>query len=87
VGTTAYIADVFNSPPPATSGVDISADGNCEVLGESSFEVPDIFEQGAYGVPVLTAASDPNDPESGTFSITLSPKDGADYTEIYGCRR
>ena len=86
VGTTAYIADVFNNPPPESSGVDISADGNCEVLGESSFEVPNIFEPGAYGVPVLTAPTDPNDPERGTFSITLSPKDGADYTEIYGCR-
>ncbi len=87
VGTTAYIADFFNNAPPETSGVDVSADGNCEVLGESSFEVPNIYSPGAYGIPVQTAAKDPNDPESGTFSITLSPKEGADYTEIYGCRR
>jgi len=83
----AYIADVYNNPPPATSGVDLSTDGNCEILGEKSFEVPNIYSPGAYGIPVQTAAKDPDDETTGTVSITLSPKDGTKYTEIYACSR
>jgi hypothetical protein len=42
-----HIADNFNNPPPGGSTVDLSTEGNCEVPGVTSFEVPNYFAGGS----------------------------------------
>jgi hypothetical protein len=79
-GSTVFIADIFNNPPPAGSTVDLTTDGSCEVLGEGSFEVPEysIFRgNGAFEVPI-SVTSEPGEgdppapPEPGTVTVTLT---------------
>ncbi|MFK7975142.1 MAG: Ig-like domain-containing protein [Halioglobus sp.] len=88
-GNTAYISDLYNNPPPAGSGIRLSADENCELLGETTFTVPNLSSTGAVGVTFFTNTPDPrtdtNDPGRGTVTITLTPTDGVAYSETFEC--
>ena len=87
---TVYISDQFNNAPPAGSTLTLSVKDNCEIVGETNFTVPVIFNQGAYGIPVITRPrdDDPEPPEvaeTGTFAVTLNPADGSSVSETYDC--
>lgn len=82
----AYISDVFNSRPPEGSTVDVAAEGDCELLSESSFEVGNSAAYGAYSVAVVTGPAEPSDPPvPGVVNITLNPKDGSPFTRTFAC--
>lgn len=81
---TVYIADQFNNAPPAGSTITLSTDDNCEIVGQSNFLVPTIFDQGAYGFSVSTKAADETG-DAGTFSVNYNPVDGAPVIESYNC--
>ncbi len=86
---TAYISDLFNNPPPSGSTVRLETEGNCELLSESDFTVPNISSTGAIRIPFVVTApeftTDDNDPGRGTIIITLGPTDGVEYSEVYEC--
>jgi hypothetical protein len=82
VSYKAYIADLYNSRPPAGSIITVDGGGDCQVIGETSFEVADSSQKGAVTIAVQTGG----DGEAGTVSITLRPTgDGASYTETFNC--
>ncbi|MDZ7782623.1 MAG: hypothetical protein U5K56_06650 [Halioglobus sp.] len=58
----ALISDRFNNPPPGGSTVTVSTTGDCTLLSEPSFTVPNIGSTGAYAIPVQTNL--PEDPRS-----------------------
>ena len=78
----AYIADLYNSRPPAGSIITVDGGGACEVTSETSFEVADSSQKGAVTVVVQTGGTG----GAGTVNITLRPKgDSASYTETFNC--
>jgi len=83
VGTyKAYVSDLYNSRPPAGSTVSLEADG-CEILGESSFEVPNSAAYGAFGFQFQVGGTGE---EAGTLTITLQPTgEAAPYSETFTC--
>jgi hypothetical protein len=90
---TAYIADLFNSAPPAGSKVSVTATGDCEVVTPSSdiqpVEVPNIFFQGAYALTVeIGSKGGDTEGEGGTVDIELTPpsdENGTPYVETFNC--
>jgi hypothetical protein len=84
---TIYISDQYNNPPPAGSTVTLAADGNCEIVGPTTYTVPSSQAQGAFPLSVRTKRSDspPTNPEYGTFSVTLNPIAGAVKRWDYDC--
>lgn len=85
----AYISDLYNNPPPSGSTVVFTADDNCELLGNTTYTVPNFSSTGAIAVAFTTntpqVVTDTNDPGRGTVTITLNPTDGSAYSEIYDC--
>ena len=81
---TVYIADQFNNAPPAGSTVNLSTDDNCEIVGQSDFIVPTIYNQGAWGLSVQTKPADDTG-EAGTFSVNFNPIEGAPVVVTYDC--
>ena len=82
VNYKAYIADLYNSRPPAGSLITVDGGGACEVTSETSFVVPDSSEKGAITVAVQTGGTG----GAGTLNITLRPFGiGASYTETFAC--
>lgn len=79
----AYIADLFNNAPPGGSTVDVKVDGDCELLSDDSFTLPNTAAYGAAGIPVLTTSSDPF--SNGLITITLKPTGGSEYSESFFC--
>ena len=44
-----YVADLYNNRPSGGSSVSLSTKGDCSLLSESSFQVPDSNARGAFG--------------------------------------
>lgn len=67
-----YIADIFNNAPPGGTTISFSADDSgapegaegCEIVGPSSFEMPDTNARGAAGFPLQTTGN-------GTITVTV----------------
>jgi hypothetical protein len=80
---TAYISDIFNGRPPAGSTVTVEVTDDCELLSESSFEVPNTSRVGAFSIDITTGGVGE---QAGTVTITLEPSgDGVPYTETFSC--
>ncbi|MBA6412824.1 Ig-like domain-containing protein [Parahaliea sp. F7430] len=77
-----YVSDAFNNKPPAGSTITISTSGGCEIISPTQFTVPSTASYGAFGFPLETGGNG----ERGNVIITLNPKDGAPYTESFGCQ-
>lgn len=82
---TAYIADTYNNPPPLGSTVKLSVDGNCELVGADSYDVPNYASTGAIGIGVTTIAKDPIDPEGGIVTVTLESSSGSNHPWSFSC--
>lgn len=68
---TGYIADTFNNPPPTGSEISLKAEGNCEIVGPTDFEVLNTASRiGAYAFRVQTDR-DLTNVEPGSFTVTL----------------
>lgn len=82
IAYTAYISDQYNNRPPAGSTVEITANGDCEILFPTdSAEVSNTTAPGAYAVQLATGGIG----TSGSLDITLNPPDGSPYTQSYNC--
>jgi len=84
---TIYISDQYNNPPPAGSIVTLETSGNCEIVGETTYTVPALQTQGAFGLSVRTKRPDtpPTNPEFGTFSVNFNPAEGVPVRWVYDC--
>jgi hypothetical protein len=78
---TAYVSDIFNNRPPAGSSVELSADGDCEVIGNSSFTVGNTTAYGAFAVAFQTGGVG----STGSLDITVTPTDTEPYTMTFNC--
>ena len=65
----------------------VSAEGDCELLSDSSFEVPNFYNQGAYAIPVLTVPPENPSGDPGFLRITLDPVGDSSYTEFFNCEQ
>jgi len=77
-----YISDRYNNSPAAGATVSLSADGtgntsdtvdDCEIVGQTSFDVPEGSSRGAFGVPLQT---------TGRGTVTVSV---AEASWTFGC--
>jgi hypothetical protein len=92
VGSTVLISDIFNNPPPAGATVSLTTNGNCDVIGDTSFVVPQysIFRgNGAYVVPVSVTfepgvGDPPVPPEPGTVTVRVSTPESED-SQSFSC--
>jgi len=78
---TAYISDLYNNRPPAGSIVTLSAGGDCEIVGNSSFTVNNTTAYGAFAVQLQTGGVG----TTGSLDITLTPTEGEPYTQTFNC--
>jgi hypothetical protein len=98
VGQTVLISDIYNNPPPAGATVNLTTEGNCEVVGPDSFEVLNyVIERGNGAFPVALnvtfepgtpAVVDPPTPaippEPGSITVTLTTPESTDF-RTYDC--
>lgn len=81
-----YIADTFNNPPPAGATVALSTDGNCEIIGRDSFEVPQystLRGNGAFTFEFQINRDVSNDTD-GTLIVDLTTPESS-VTWTYSC--
>ena len=78
---TAYISDIFNTRPPAGTTVELSADGDCEIIGNSTFNVGNTTAYGAFGVSFQTGGEG----STGSLDITVTPSETEPYTRTFNC--
>jgi hypothetical protein len=78
----AYISDLFNNAPGGGSTVTVEAGGDCEIISETSFTVPNTAGQGAFGISIKAGGEG----TTGTVTIKLSPINGTPYSETWNCR-
>ncbi len=84
----AYVSDQYNNPPAAGSTVSLSATDDCEIVGATSYTVPNLYFQGAYGVPVVTRRDPDATPDefiAGNLVVTLTSTTGTIVSETYAC--
>ncbi len=81
---TAYVSDIFNNRPPAGSTVTLKPGGDCEIVGPSTFTVPNLLPDGATGAFSVTFKTGGVGTQ-GDLDITLTPKDGTPFTRSYNC--
>lgn len=83
---TGHVADIFNNPPPAGSTISVTANDNCEILGQDSFVVPQystLRGNGAFSFPIQTNR-DVADDTLGSVTIELSTPLST-YAETFSC--
>jgi hypothetical protein len=83
-----FVSDQYNNQPPTGSTITITTDGDCKLLSEGTWTVPNSAGYGAYVVPsVLTGPPDtPSDPPvPGTIKVTVSPIGGVSTFGTYTC--
>lgn len=78
---TAYISDIYNNRPPAGSTITVTASGDCEILGDASFEVVNTSAYGAAAIQFETGGIG----TQGAVDITLDPTDGTPFTRTFSC--
>lgn len=81
----ALIADTYNTPPPGGSTVAVSVTGDCKLLSESSFTVPNFSSTRAYSIPVRTDFPDEFTDEPGILRIRLDAVGGTSFTRDFDC--
>ena len=81
----ALIADTYNTPPPGGSTVAVSVTGDCKLLSESSFTVPNFSSTRAYSIPVRTDFPDEFNDEPGILRIRLDAVGGTSFTRDFDC--
>jgi hypothetical protein len=77
----AAVADLFNNPPPEGSTVTLSAGGDCEVVGPTTFTVGTQSAPGAFTIDLQTGGEG----TEGNLDITVNPKEGTPYTRSFNC--
>ncbi|CAA0124069.1 Uncharacterised protein [Halioglobus japonicus] len=84
---TVYISDLYNNPPTEGSTVTLSASDNCEIVGQSTFEIGNLYYASAIGIPVKTKPLDtpPEDPSLGFFTVTLNLNNGPSIPWDFEC--
>ncbi len=70
----AYISDIHNTPPPAGSTISFSGEDDCDVPGNGSTDVLNIFDTGA--VEVGLSVTESNFQEAGSLTVSLDTPDG-----------
>ncbi|MEH6588908.1 MAG: hypothetical protein V7746_01560 [Halioglobus sp.] len=78
----AYTSDFYNNRPPKGTGVTISTKGDCSLLSEGSFSVPDSNQRGAFGGMRISVEGDG---EAGTLTIAVATPGGAPTSRTYNC--
>lgn len=83
---SAYISDIYNNMPPAGSTVTLKANGDCKVVGPTSFTVPSTTAYGAFAIELATGGEASDTPSSdNSLEITIDPQSSAPYTKTFGC--
>jgi hypothetical protein len=91
---TAYVSDIFNNQPPAGSQVKVEASAPCEILGTSTFKVPNKDAPGAFSlkftqdgeVEYASCKGESAPDATGELTITLTPENGGeDYSQAWQC--
>ena len=67
-----YISDTYNNPPPGGASVTVTAVDNCEVVGQSEFEIPNYATSGAFAFTFSTLSEIRNPVEPGSVEIQLT---------------
>jgi hypothetical protein len=80
-----YIADIYNTRPPGGSTVSVAVEGDCELLSDTSFTVPNTSAPGAYSINVVTGPPASGDGTPGVVKVGLSPTAGEIYSVTYNC--
>jgi hypothetical protein len=78
----AYTSDFYNNRPPKGTSVSISTKGDCKLLSEGSFTVPDSNAAGAFGGMRISVEGDG---EPGTLTIAVSTPGGTPNSSTYNC--
>jgi hypothetical protein len=81
-----YISEAYNMRPPGGSTISVAADGDCEILSETSIPVPNNARKGAFGIEVRTGQPDGADGTPGVLRVTLNPVDSLAFTRIFDCQ-
>ncbi|MEP6391851.1 MAG: hypothetical protein ABJ056_18180 [Halioglobus sp.] len=77
-----FVSDVYNNAPPGGSIVTFSTGGDCRLVSDSSFEVPDTVSRGAFGASLQIDGDGGN----GTVTAKLDPaENGTPYSETFNC--
>jgi len=79
---TAFIADFYNNRPAGGSSISLGTKGDCSILSESSFAVPDSNARGALSVGPIQIEGDGC---PGTMTISVAGPGGIPATRTYSC--
>ena len=82
-GTTydVFVSDLFNNAPPADTTVTVTTGGDCSLVSEGSFTVPNTAARGAFAASLQIDG----DGGIGTVTVKLDPADGTPYSETFNC--
>jgi hypothetical protein len=78
----AYTSDFYNNRPPKGTTVSMSTKGDCSLLSEGSFAVPDSNESGAFGGMRVSVEGNG---DAGTLTITVATSGGTPSSRTYNC--
>ena len=78
----AHVADLYNNRPAGGSTVALATKGDCSLLTESSFRVPDSNARGAFNAGSIQIEGDGC---PGTMTVTVSGSGGVPATRTYSC--
>ncbi|MBT4518674.1 MAG: Ig-like domain-containing protein [Halieaceae bacterium] len=81
ISYTAYIADFYNNPPTGGSTVTVATTGDCTLLTDASFTVPETNAPGAFEIPVQNGG---DGGEVGTITISVT-NGGTASSETFTC--
>ncbi|MEZ5567841.1 MAG: hypothetical protein R3E54_05805 [Halioglobus sp.] len=81
----ALVADTYNTPPAGGSTVSVSVSGDCKLLSETSFTVPNFSSTRAFSIPVRTTFPDDFNDEPGIVRIRLEAVGGTSFTRDFAC--
>jgi hypothetical protein len=84
-----YIADQFNNPPAGGDTVSVTSSGDCQIITETGFEVPDTNFPGAFSIPLAVEGDgngeDDKSAVTGTVTVTVKTQLGGESSASYSC--
>ncbi len=85
---TVYIADRFNNPPAGGDTVSVTSTGDCSILTQTSFNVPDTNRPAAFSIPLAVEGNGTGEndtsTETGTLTVTVNATRG-ESSATYAC--
>jgi hypothetical protein len=81
----AYFSDIYNNRPAAGATITIAASGDCTILTQASFTVPDSNRLGAYAVGFNVGSDGVVDPGDDTVSVSVANPGGVTNTQTFAC--